>query len=401
MSKPSDDFPEIEKLLPWATPIQSDVVKAFLKAGSVAAASTAVGMTPARFRAHLYELRARASRRGYSPAHDMVKTVPDGFHVKGVSTYYRHHEDGSVTVRGQWVKSKKDEEHQLALLMDAVQNLAEPFAGKSPKVKAPKSTDKDLLCVYPMGDPHIGMFAWGRETGQDFDLKIAETNLVNAVDQLVDLAPQSSQALIISVGDFFHTDNSSNRTMLSGNQLDVDTRWSKVLSVGIRTMRRLIDRALEKHEKVRVICEIGNHDQHTSMMLALCLEQFYANNPRVEVDTSPDAFHWHRFGKNLIGVTHGDKTKYSDLPNIMACDRKEDWGATQHRYWITGHVHHDQTKEFAGCKVESFRTLAPRDAWHNASGYRSGQDMKCIVLHREYGEVLRHTVGIQQIWRKA
>ncbi len=223
---------------------------------------------------------------------------------------------------------------------------------------------------------------------------------MQAVDQLVELAPPAKQALIVSVGDFFHTDNSTNRTMANGNPLDVDTRWSKVLSVGIRTMRRLIDRALEKHQKVRVICEIGNHDHHTSIMLALCLDQFYSNNERVEVDTSPDAFHWHRFGKNLIGVTHGDKTKHHDLPNIMACDRREDWGATLHRYWYTGHVHHDQTKEYAGCKVETFRTLAPRDAWHNAAGYRSGQDMKCIVLHREYGEVLRHTVGIQQIWRR-
>lgn len=397
----TDDFPGIEKLLPWATPLQSEVVNAFLQTKSVAAAAETVGMTPARLRAHLLELQSRASRRGYSPTHDMTKTVPDGYFVKGVSTYYRKNKQtGEMEASGQWVKSSKDQDHRLALLLDAVQDIAEPFAGKSTRVPAPGSVDDDLLAIYPMGDPHLGMFAWGAETGQDFDLKIAESNLVDAVDHLVELAPASREALVVSVGDFFHTDNSSNKTLMNGNALDVDTRWSKVLSVGIRTMRRIIDRALTKHQKVRVICEIGNHDHHTSIVLALCLASFYENNQRVEIDTSPDAYHWHRFGQNLIGVTHGDKTRYADLPNIMACDRKKDWGETSHRYWYTGHVHHDQTKEFAGCKVESFRTLAPRDAWHNASGYRSGQDMKLIVLHRDHGEVLRHTVGIAQIWKR-
>jgi hypothetical protein len=48
--------------------------------------------------------------------------------------------------------------------------------------------------------------------------------------------------------------------------------------------------------------------------------------------------------------------------------------------------------------VETFRTLASSDAWHHHSGYRSGQDMKCDVIHREYGRTNRHVVGIRQIW---
>jgi hypothetical protein len=324
----------------------------------------------------------------------MTHAVPDGFHVKGVSTLY----GANGEVKGQWVKSKKDEDLKLTLLMDAVQKLAEPFAGKSTKVKEPVNTEADLLCVYPMGDPHLGMYAWAEETGEDFDIEIAERNLVGAVDQLVGLAPKSDEALIINLGDFFHSDTSDNRTRRSGNPLDVDSRWAKVLSVGIRTMRRCVDRALKKHRIVNVVCEIGNHDDHSAIMLALCLQQYYENNPRVNIDTSPDNFHWYRFGENLIGITHGDGTKARDLPGIMANDRKEDWGQTSFRYWYTGHIHHDTLKEYPGCIVETFRTLASRDAWHHNAGYRSGRDMKCDVLHRKYGRINRHTVGIRQIW---
>jgi hypothetical protein len=81
----------------------------------------------------------------------------------------------------------------------------------------------------------------------------------------------------------------------------------------------------------------------------------------------------------------------------MAADRSKDWGETQHRYWYTGHVHHDTLKEFPGCTVETFRTLAARDAWHHKSGYRAGRDMKCDIIHKDHGRVCRHIVGIEML----
>lgn len=385
---------ELADLLPFATPRQAEIVQRLLKHGSVAEAAASLGIGARNFRERLLELKRRAATQGWAPAHDMTNTVPDGYHVKGVSSYYG--KDGEL--RGQWVKSDKDKEHLLTVMLDAIQPLAEKLEGSSKKVRAPREVAKDLLAVYPMGDPHIGMFSWAKETGADFDLKLAERHLVDAVDHLVALAPPAHTALVINLGDFFHADNKKNTTT-AGTGLDVDTRWAKVLSVGIRTMRRIIDRALEKHREVVVICAIGNHDEHGSIVLALCLEMYYSNNPRVQVSTSPDMFQYHRHGKTLIGVTHGNTVKPEQLPNIMACDRKEDWGATQHRYWYTGHVHHDSLREYAGCTVETFRTLAPRDAWHHASGYRSGQDMKLDVLHAEHGRVNRHVVGISRIWK--
>jgi hypothetical protein len=247
-----------------------------------------------------------------------------------------------------------------------------------------------------MGDPHLGMYAWAAETGQDFDLQIAEHNLVAAVDHLVGLAPRAKQALIVNLGDFFHADNKQGTTT-GGTRLDNDTRWGKVLGVGIRTMRRCIDRALQKHEKVRVVCEIGNHDDHSAVMLAIALEMYYEREPRVEIDTSPAKFHWYEFGANLIGITHGDTARFSELGGVMACDQPEAWGRTKHRYWYCGHVHHDSVKELHGVTVETFRTLAPKDKWHADKGYRSGQDMKLDVIHRLHGRQTRHVVGIRQL----
>jgi hypothetical protein len=44
--------------------------------------------------------------------------------------------------------------------------------------------------------------------------------------------------------------------------------------------------------------------------------------------------------------------------------------------------------------VEQMRTLAPGDAYAVGGGYLSGRDMKCIVMHSEFGEQMRLTCGI-------
>lgn len=407
---PEPDHAVLAAMAPFGTAYQRGLVEAIGETGSVAAAADLMGISPRQLRGHLNELERRAASRGWSPASDMQKTTPEGYHVKGVSTYYGAKKDASGEVlrnpdgtavmepRGQWVKTNKDADDRYAALLEAVQGIAEPFRGVADPTPAPLWTADDVLCVYPMGDPHVGMYAWARETGQSFDLALAEANLVAAVDHLVSLAPPSEEALLINLGDFYHSDTADNRTARSGNALDVDTRWSKVLEVGIRIMRRLIEKTLEKHARVHVINEIGNHDDHSAQMLALCLAAFFHREHRVTIDTSPAKYHWYRFGQNLIGVTHGDTVKPDKLGPIMATDRARDWGETDYRYWYTGHVHHDSLKEYPGCTVETFRTLAPADAWHKAAGYRSGQDMKLDVLHRRYGRVNRHVVGIRQVW---
>lgn len=336
--------------------------------------------------------RRRAARRKVAE-HDYAVEVPEGYHLRGISEL--RGADGEVKLR--WIKSASDAETRLIQLRDAILEIGEEIP-RAKKAKAPRGTNEDLLCVYPIGDPHIGMHAWGLETGQDFDLKIAERNIVIALDKLVDLAPPAKHALVINAGDFFHADNAEAMTARGKHHLDVDTRWAKVLAVGVRIMRWIIDRTLEKHEHVTVICEIGNHDDHSAQMLALCLALYYEREPRVTIDTSPSKFHWYRFGKNLIGTTHGDTVKLPHLPALMACDRPQDWGETEHRYWYVGHVHHDQLKEYPGCIVETFRTLAPKDAWHAAHGYRAGQDLKLDIIHREYGRQNRHVVGIRQVF---
>ena len=378
-------------MVTFGAPLEQAAGEAYARTGSFDAAAAELGITPRALRARLQDLARQAARRGWAPGSDMTRPVPEGFAVKGVSTQYGA--DGAIV--SQWVKSNRAEADKLEMLAEAVSRIAEPFRGGADPVPMPGCTSSDIMNFIPLGDPHLGMYAWAAETGASFDLDIAEANLVAAVDHLIEGAPPADHCVVANMGDFFHVDSGANTTT-AGTRQDVDTRWPKVLQVGIRTMRRCIDRALTRHKRVTVINEIGNHDDNSSIMLAQCLANFYEREPRVTVDTSPESFHWIRFGKCLIGTTH-KPLKPEQLLAIMANDRAKDWGETLYRHVYCGHVHHDSSKELPGFSMETLRTLAASDRYHRSSGYRSGRDLKMDTWHLEYGRINRITAGIFQV----
>lgn len=359
----------------------------------------ASGLSPSMLFARLSAAEREAARRGIHEPSDMTHQVPEGFHVKGVSTFYTTDPETGITkVRNQWVKSRLDPEDRLTQLREAMHVLAEPLRGSLDPIPVPAAPfAEDLLCLYPMGDPHIGMYSWAMETGNNFDLDICTRNIRSAMDLTVAQSPPAKRALFVPLGDNFHADNAQNKTARSGHPLDVDGRWPKVLREGLRTFRWCIDRLLQKHEQVDVVVVIGNHDDHSAVFLSIALEVAYENEPRVTIHQTNGKFHYLRFGQNLFGFTHGDTAKAKDLPGIMSVDRAKDWGETLYRHWYTGHVHHQSVKDGMGAVVETFRVLAPGDAWHHAAGYRSDRDMRCDVWHANHGPLTRNIVGIRRI----
>ncbi len=326
------------------------------------------------------------------PDTEVARVVEPAF-IARTSTLY----GAGGEVRAQWVIEKPEDRDRLLLWQEMATALAAPL----PKaLSAPQPLgllNNDLMSLYPVGDHHFGLLSWAKETGEDYDIDIAEKLLIGATERLISLAPNSKRAGIIFLGDQLHFDSYSPVTPASRNLLDSDTRFPKIVGVVMRVMRTMIVKALEKHAEVLVIVVPGNHDPVSSIFLQIALANIYENEPRVTIDTSPSGFHYFEHGKVLIGAYHGHDVKMDKLPIIMATDRPESWGRTSYRYWYTGHIHHAKTQvhngaqDYQGCTVESFRVLAAGDAWSHSKGYRALRDMKLIVQHREFGEVERHT----------
>ena len=320
--------------------------------------------------------------------HPAANEAPDGFAVSGASILYGP--DGEV--RGKWIKTAADASKRQAIVQSAV-DAAKSFIPVAPRRKAETTKYRDdLMTGYPIGDPHVGMLAWARECGADWDTEIAKRTHQLAVAELVERAPRTRQALIVNLGDLMHYDSMGAVTPRSGHLLDADGRYNKMLHAAADVMIQCVESALVKHETVHVINAIGNHDETGAQAVALVLRHRYHAEPRVTVDTSPAVFNYYRWHANLIGVHHGHTCKPDKLPGVMAADRARDWGETKHRYWWMGHIHHASLREFPGVTVESFGALAAKDAYAAAGGYRSRESMSAIVLHKDHGEVCRAMV---------
>ena len=336
-------------------------------------------------------------RKGWSPIHNYTHVVPEGFLVKGVSQQYKA--DG--TLGQQWVKSAIDRERQAEMMQQTIDS----FAAEIPKVSKTivyeeHNLIQSLMAVLPIGDPHIGMLAWEAECGASWDLKIAQDTFCKLFDSLIDAAPRCHKVVIENLGDLLHYDNIMGVTARSGHHLDTDGRYAKMVDVVIIILRFIITKCLQHFGSVHIINAIGNHDDVGAIWISRLLAVAYEDEPRVTVDTNPSPCSYVRFGSTLIGVHHGHTIKMAKLPGVMATDKRKDWGDTDFQYWHTGHIHHDSTfiaQEFPSCKVESFRTLAPKDSYATWGGWRSGQDSKCIIFHEKFGEVSRITKNIAEV----
>ena len=318
--------------------------------------------------------------------------IPAPFSINRISTMYDTQTGESKIA---WVISNLEREAQIRMLLDSVMEAMSTYKPLPKIALSKKAFSKDKVCILPMGDPHLGMYAFHKESGDDFDCDIAEKNLRGVMSELINKAPPCETCLIVNLGDFFHSDSSANTTT-KGTRVDVDTRWSRVLQIGINLMIDCIRMALTKHKNVIVKNVIGNHDKETSQVLSICLMQTFANNKRVTIAEPSDPFFCYEFGKNAIYATHSDLVKPKQMMGVLANYYPEVWGRTEHRLALAGHWHHESRQETNGLVVEIFNTLASSDAWHHASGYRSKRNMKLIIIDKESGEEERYTKNLSR-----
>lgn len=358
--------------------------------GNRSHAAKEVGTQAGSISRFVIRLLNRAAKRGFSPAHDMTKTVPDGFMVKGVSTLYNA--DGAVSA--QWVKSTVDAEKQRELMLETVAAMASeiPRAKKHPF--APKRTDADLLNCYVITDYHLQMLAWSEETrGDDWDIKIAEDMLVDWFTLAIAQSPPAETAVFAQLGDFLHSDGLDAVTPMNRNILDADTRFQKAVRVAIRALRRVISMMLSKHKNVHVIMAEGNHDPASSIWLREMFSALYEQEPRINVDLSPDPYYCYEHGLTSLFFHHGHRRKVANVDDVFVAKFRDVFGRTKFSYGHMGHMHHRDVKETNLMVVEQHRTLAAHDAYASRGGWISGREAQCITYSKRFGEVGRVVIS--------
>lgn len=379
-------------LIQFATVRQIEYIEAIEKHGGIRKACREEGWHRSGVHESLARLKRRAAQ-SLPQMHDYTKAVPDGFTIKGVSQYVTA--DGKVG--GQWVKTNADSQRQAEMLKAAVEAMCEEIT-PLPSVQVRGDVCANLCNVYTLTDSHVGMLAWHREGGQDWDLTIAETTLVGCFRQMVASSPAASTCVIAQLGDYLHYDSAlAAVTPQSGHSLDADGRMPKMVAIAIRILRTVIDLALQKHQKVVLLLAEGNHDISSSVWLRAMFKALYEANPRLEVIDSELPYYTYQHGETMLGWHHGHLAKNEALPLLFAASFPKVWGNTTKRYIHCGHRHHTHIKEHSGVTVEQHPTLAARDAYAARGGWIAERQVSAITYSDKYGQVAKNTVTPEMI----
>lgn len=370
---------------------QREIIDAVVEHGTRGGARH-LGMAKSSVVEALQRIRKRAETSGYCPDKNVSIAPLDGYKYNRISTNY----DDEGKIKQRWLIQTPEHASQLAIM----QQISDGMTREIPKSRAapsPKQTNEKLLNCYVLSDVHIGMLAWRREGGDDWDLKIAESIVIGCYQSMVENAPNADTAVICNLGDWVHSDGMEAVTPTSGHILDQDGRFPKVVDISTRLLRMIVDLALSRHKRVHLIIAEGNHDIVTSMHLRNAFRWGYENEPRLTIDDSVSPYYCHQFGRTMLGFHHGHLIKPEQMPGYFAAQYPKVWGDTTKREIHCGHRHHYQSKEHPGAVVTQHPTIAAKDAYASRGGYLSDRRAICTTYHREFGKVATTEVTPEMI----
>lgn len=376
-------------LYEFCTVRQLEILEAINEHKSIRAASRVLNIHKSQAQSAIANVEKKAAmQRGYSPAHGLkAKGLPPGYMARGISL----HIDKEGKPSNYWLKGTLDDDAREALVRESITALMDDVPRTAPTAY-PLNTAPSLCNVITLTDCHVGAYAWGKETGADWDLTIAERDVTGAVRHLLDACPKAGTCVIAQLGDFLHQDGLAAVTPTSGHNLDSDSRFSKVVHVAIRILRTAIDMALQRHARVVVLMAEGNHDIASSVWLRHMFALLYEREPRVSVIDSELPYYCHKHGNTMLGWHHGHLKKLDQLPLLFAAQFPRVWGDTTKRYVHTGHMHHKHEREHSGVTVIQHPTIAARDAYAARGGWIADREMTAITYSDKFGQIARATV---------
>ena len=383
----------MEHLKEFCTDRQLEIVEAVIKNKTKQGAAEALGLSRSTVRNAIKGVEKKAAANGVAPNRDVNHRTMEGFNTKFVTSRF----DGDGNLQGQYVRQERERFDLEAMLEDFRDGLKDELKGLHKPIPKPADTVDKLMNCYMIGDHHLGMYAWSKQTGEDsYDTDIGVNILESAIDSLVARSPDSRHGLLVNLGDFFHSNNIKSETG-SGTPLDSDGRYGRTVRMGINLVKRLIVRLLQKHEVVTVLNVRGNHDPDAALWLNEALKMYFADDPRVTIPDNYDKFTHLEFGNSLIVTHHGDKINPQRIYESVTRKLAVEWGRSKYRFGWLGHLHHKEAKEIGGMMFEQWNVLAAPDAWHSGSGFGSSRSMTCVVLSEEYGEDSRVIINPDRI----
>lgn len=342
----------------------------------------ALGISSKSLRQHLYY----CARKG-------LKITPDDFCEQAPAGWgmfmstIQSGADGEIKQRWDRVKPIEENSEQL------FEYLKTRVPVNPIKIKKPTNADPKIQLEWTLADLHFGMLAWGKETGDNYDLKISRSLLLDSASAIFARAGKVKETVLVLMGDNFHADFFDAKTEKGQNSLDVDIRFPKMILTGAETFISAVEICLQFSEKVKIIVLYGNHDKQTSSMLPILLHYNFKNEPRVSVDLSPAKQHYNYWGCVATVYHHGDGTNKTrlcgDFTRTVAMSGKS---GIQYFYAKQAHLHKELIEDINGVTYEIVPSPVASDAFAAGGNFVSKRATVATMYHKELGELDRYSI---------
>jgi predicted phosphodiesterase len=170
-----------------------------------------------------------------------------------------------------------------------------------PKVTIEQKTSRKSYCLeIQLADMHFGV--------NDFNY------YKPYLEKIVEIVHLGWDTIIITTGgDMLHVDDFKGRTF---NDTLVGSKEMLLNSYDwcMAFYETLIEESIAHSNKVKLIYVVGNHDTTVSWFIAKKWQEKY---PQCEHDTTLEQWKWFKYGKNFIGLTHGDKGKFKTFGQVF------------------------------------------------------------------------------------
>ncbi len=271
---------------------------------------------------------------------------------------------------------------------------------KDVNIIRPKNGSKfSEISIY---DLHVGKLAWEKETGGNYDTKIAIDRFKNAFYDLIDRSLSlGCDEIVLPLGnDLINIDNAQNTTT-AGTPQNVDTRWQYMIEKTEDAFIECLDYAGDR-AKVHVMYVPGNHDEQYSYFITKYLYAWYKNHNNIFVDKDPTLTKYYENGVNMIAYNHFKDVKPEAMPQVMSMNEPEMWARTWYREAHGGHFHTRKTKgvtidtyeeEHRGVLYRVMPSLCETDAWHKRKEYDGNIKSALGIVYDKKGgfyELLNH-----------
>lgn len=370
--------------------------------GSQRKAAEALGYSLSSFRRRLEKAQNNEFLLGQAAEHK--------FPAEKVSAYWLKTKEGSFLVKND---TSVDYNTLREQFFEDVYNHTFEYPEYEP-VKG------DNLLVIDAADVHFGKLSVVQETGVEYNSEIATKRLLSGVKTLLEKASLFGVDQIIFVlgNDILHTDNPFGTTT-AGTKQDTDGQWWQAWNAAKEAYIKAIELCRDVANVKLIYCP-SNHDYMSGFHLADYIAAWFNGDKHIDSsDVGLSIAHrkYIKYGVNLIGLSHGDGAKETDLPSLMQYECRKEWAETKYAYWLLHHVHHKVVKKYGKCSkvqsekdytgvtvlrnskfvanegvhVEYVRTPSEPDGWHNRNGYVNKTAIECFLFHHEDGQTARFT----------